>query len=149
MTRAIRLRRVLIATLILTATLLTFPGAGAANAAPSAGGGNLATTHRSAICPVDWRKGKPYVKKLIRCAAHHYGVNADKAVHIAFRESRFHPTAYNSWSCAKGIYQHLCRYWPDRARAYGFDDWSAYNARANIMVTVRMVKKVGWGPWGF
>jgi muramidase (phage lysozyme) len=58
------------------------------------------------------------------------------------------PTAYNSWSCAKGIYQHLCRYWPSRADAYGFDDWSAYNARANVMVTMRMVKHYGWGAWG-
>jgi hypothetical protein len=88
------------------------------------------------------------VKGLIRCAARHFGVSVDKAVGIAFRESRFHPRAYNSWSCAKGIYQHLCRYWPVRAREYGFNDWSAYNARANIFVTMRMVKRFGWQPWG-
>lgn len=148
MDRAIWLRRVLIATLILTATTLTFPSAGA-NASPVVGSASSTTTHRSAICPVEWRKGTFYVKKLIRCAAHHYGVNADKAVSVAFRESRFHPKAYNSWSCAKGIYQHLCKYWPERADTYGFDDWSAYNARANVMVTVRMVKKHGWSPWGY
>ena len=61
------------------------------------------------------------MKDLIRCAARHFGVSLDKAVGIAFRESRFHPRAYNSWSCAKGIYQHLCRYWPTRAREYGFN----------------------------
>ena len=58
-------------------------------------------------------QGQLHVKGLIRCAARHFGVSVDKAVGIAFRESRFHPRAYNSWSCAKGIYQHLCRYWPD------------------------------------
>jgi len=149
MDRAIRLRRVLIAALILTATTLTFPSI-EANASPVTGSASISTSPlQSKVCPVDWRKGRFYVKKLIRCAAHRYGVNADKAVHIAFRESRFHPKAYNSWSCAKGIYQHLCRYWPGRAKAYGYNDWSAFNARANVMVTVRMVKKHGWGPWGY
>ena len=147
MTEAIRLRRVMIATLILTATLLTFPSTEAS--ASSIGGSSLQTTKTVKVCPVDWRKGTYYVKKLIRCAAHHYGVNVDKALYIAARESRFRPKAYNDWSCAKGIYQHLCTYWPVRAKDYGFRDWSAFNARANIMVTIRMVKRHGWGPWGY
>jgi hypothetical protein len=100
------------------------------------------------VCAINWRKDTRHVKGLIRCAAHHFDVNVDKAVSIAFRESRFHPRAYNNWSCAKGIYQHLCRYWPTRAREYGFRDWSAYNARANIFVTMRMVRRYGWQPWG-
>ena len=146
MTQAIRLRRVIIATLILTATMTTFP-VSEASASPVVGG-SLRTATSTKVCPVDWRKGTYHVKKLIRCAAHHYGVNADKALYIANRESNFSPKAYNDWSCAKGIYQHLCTYWPDRATTYGFNDRSAFNARANIMVTIRMVKKHGWGPWG-
>jgi hypothetical protein len=47
-----------------------------------------------------------------------------------------------------GIYQHMKRYWPNRAYAYGFKGWSAFNARANIIVTMRMVHRDGWGPWG-
>jgi soluble lytic murein transglycosylase-like protein len=147
MTQAIRLRRVIIAVLILTATLLTFPSIEAS--ASSIGGSSLRTATSTKICPVDWRKGTHYVKKLIRCAAHYYGVSADKALYVAQRESMFKPKAYNDWSCAKGIYQHLCIYWPERAKDNGFRDWSAFNARANIMVTIRMVKKHGWGPWGF
>ena len=146
MTQAIRLRRVLTATLILTAILTVFPIA--TGLASPLDGSLLKTTvtKPSPICPIDWRDGTSQVKDLIRCAARHFGVSPDKALYIANRESRFHPTAYNS--CAKGLYQHLCRYWPSRADAYGFDNWSAYNARANVMVTMRMVKHYGWGAWG-
>jgi hypothetical protein len=144
MTKAIRLRRAICATLILTA-ILTGTSAVTANA-------NIEKTHAASVstkvCPVEWRKGPFFVKKLIRCTARHYGVSADKALYVARRESRFRPKAYNGWSCAKGIYQHLCRYWPSRASAYGFNDWSAFNARANIVVTMRMVRRGGWGPWG-
>jgi hypothetical protein len=142
MTTAIRLRRVLIATLIVTAIMTVFP------ASQSMAASGSLTKVPAKVCAINWRKDTRHVKGLIRCAAHHFGVNVDKAVSIAFRESRFHPRAYNNWSCAKGIYQHLCRYWPTRAREYGFRRWSAYNARANIFVTMRMVKRYGWQPWG-
>ncbi len=142
MTKAIRLRRAFVATLILTAALTVFP-----TTHGSAITGTLSKTAQK-VCRIDWREGRPQIKHLIRCAASHYGVNVDRAIDIARRESRFHPKAYNSWSCAKGIYQHLCRYWPKRATNYGFDDWSPFNARANIIVTMRMVKRYGWDPWG-
>jgi soluble lytic murein transglycosylase-like protein len=142
MREAIRLRRALGVTLILTAMLTVLP----MSQAPAARGAILKEVHK--VCRIDWRDGRPEVKHLIRCAARHVGVNVDRAISIARRESRFHPKAYNSWSCAKGIYQHLCRYWPKRAKAYGYRDWSAFNARANIFVTMRMVRRYGWGPWG-
>jgi hypothetical protein len=141
---AIRLRRATVATLILTALIVTSFGA---NASASTGEVAYSYTPRK-ICAIDWRAGKTEVKHLIRCAAHHWGVNADKAVSIAHRESLFDPHAYNTWSCAKGIYQHLCRYWPERAYAYGFAGRRAFNARANIIVTMKMVRRHGWAPWG-
>jgi hypothetical protein len=146
MTQAIRLRRAILATLILTAILT---GSSAATASAGTIEHTRAARVSTKVCPVEWRKGPFFVKKLIRCAAHHYGVSADMALYVAHRESRFRPTAFNGYSCAKGIYQHLCRYWPTRASTYGFNDWSAFNARANIMVTMRMVRRGGWGPWGF
>jgi hypothetical protein len=146
MTQAIRLRRAILATLILTAILT---GSSATTATANTIEHTRAARISTKVCPVEWRKGPFFVKKLIRCAAHHYGVSADKALYVARRESRFRPTAFNGYSCAKGIYQHLCRYWPTRASTYGFNDWSAFNARANIMVTMRMVRRGGWGPWGF
>ena len=133
-------RRATVATLILTTLIIASP------VAPMTGEAYSYTPRK--ICAIDWRAGPTEVKHLIRCAAHHWGVNAEKALSIAHRESLFHPDAYNSWSCAKGIYQHLCRYWAERALDYGFKGRSAFNARANIIVTMKMVRRHGWGPWG-
>ena len=139
MPKAIRPRRAAVATLILTALIVASPVATATAEAYSY------TPRR--ICDIDWRVNKRHVKHLIRCAARHWGVNPDRAISIARRESLFDPHAYNSRSCAKGIYQHLCRYWPGRAYDYGFKGWSAFNARANIIVTMKMVRRYGWAPW--
>ena len=143
MTNAIRPRRALAATLILTALFIASPGA---RASAVTGDASYSFTP-SKICAIQWRDGPLQVRHLIRCAARYYGVNPDKAVTIAHRESMFDPDAYNAWSCAKGIYQHLCRYWPGRAYDYGFKGWSAFNARANIIVTMKMVRRYGWAPW--
>jgi len=144
MTKAIRPRRALVATLILTALITASSGAHAS----AVTGGSTYDYTSSTICPIGWRAGTYQVKQLIRCAAHHFGVNADKALDIARRESRFNPDAYNRSSCAKGIFQHLCTYWPGRAYNYGFKGWSAFNARANVIVTMKMVRRCGWAPWG-
>jgi hypothetical protein len=120
---------------------------------------NVSAVHHTAgyarvpprICPIQWRRGPWYVRRLIVCAAHYYGVpgGSSEALYIADRESHFHPRAYNAWSGAMGVYQHLRRYWPGRAFAYGFRGWSGFNARANIIVTMRMVRRLGnWSPWG-
>ena len=37
------------------------------------------------------------------------------ALYVADRESEFRPKAYNGYSGASGIFQHLRRYWPGRA----------------------------------
>jgi hypothetical protein len=141
-------RRRFPAALLLTAVLLTVPTA-------SANAGSQHQGRRSQvpqnICRVDWRDGTWHVKKLIRCAVHRWSVpgGARKALYIANRESNFQPKAYNSYSGASGIYQHLRRYWPGRASAYGFHGWSAFNARANIIVSIRMVHRLdSWQPWG-
>jgi soluble lytic murein transglycosylase-like protein len=145
MTTAFRFRRAFVAALILTAILTAFPVAQASAATTK---GTRYTYVSKKVCPIDWRQGTYYVKQLIRCAARHYGVSVTKALAIARRESRFNPKAYNSSSSAEGLYQHLRRYWPGRAYAYGFKGWSAFNGRANAIVTMRMVKRHGWGPWG-
>jgi hypothetical protein len=104
------------------------------------------------VCRIDWRKGPWHVRQLIRCAEDRWSVpgGASMALHVADRESNFRPTAYNSYSGASGIFQHLRRYWPGRADSFGFGGWSAFNARANIMVTMRMVHRMGsWSHWGY
>ena len=104
------------------------------------------------VCQIDWRKGEWHVKQLIRCAEDRWHVpgGPSMALYVANRESEFQPKAYNGYSGASGIFQHLRRYWPGRADAFGFNGWSAFNARANIMVTMRMVHRAGsWSDWGF
>lgn len=104
------------------------------------------------VCKFDWRKGPWHVKQLIRCAEDRWRVpgGAAMALHVAERESDYRPQAYNSDSGASGIFQHLRRYWPSRADSFGFGGWSAFNARANIMVTMRMVHRMGsWSHWGY
>jgi hypothetical protein len=147
MPRAIRNRRALVATLVLTA-IFSFPTAQASAVSRSGNNLNAVTGTMDTVCRIDWRTSRFQVKRLIKCVAGYYHVNADRALYVARRESRYDPRAFNASSCAKGLFQHLCRYWPERADAYGFDDWSAYNGRANVFVTIKMVKRYGWGPWG-
>ena len=145
MTTMIRKSRVLIAASILTAVIMSFPAAMTSKAMVQRDQLRVVTTTK--ICPIDWRQSPRHVKKLIRCAAQHHGVSEETALYIAWRESRYRPSAYNAAGEAAGIYQHLLKYWPGRAADFGFRDWSAFNARANIMVTMRMVKDYGWAPW--
>ena len=145
MTTVIRKCRVLIAASLLTAVIMSFPIATTSEAMVQRDQQRVVSTK---ICPIDWRQSTWHVKQLIRCAAAHHGVNASTALYVAWRESRYRPSAYNAAGGAAGIYQHLLKYWPDRAADYGFRDWSPFNARANIMVTMRMVRLYGWDPWG-
>jgi hypothetical protein len=145
MTTMIRKCRALIAVSLLTAVIMSFPIATTSGAMVQRDAGRTISLK---ICPIDWRQSAWHVKQLIRCVAAHYGVSGRKAIYIAWRESRFRPSAYNATGDAAGIYQHLLRYWPHRSADYGFRNWSAFNARANIFVTMRMVLRYGWDPWG-
>jgi hypothetical protein len=107
------------------------------------------------ICAYQWRDRdtgyRPYaIKRIIKCAVAHYPVQggARKALYIAWRESRFNPYVTNGRF--KGIYQQGTTWWPDRYHGYGF--WylrnKILNARTNIIVSIRMAHRHGWGPWG-
>ena len=145
MTTMIRKGRGLVAASLLTAVIMSFPTSTTSQAMVQRDAVRPVSTK---ICPIDWRKSAWHVKRLIRCAASHFGVDGSKALYVAWRESRYRPSAYNDGGGAAGIYQHLLRYWPDRARDYGFADRSAFDARVNIFVTMRMVREYGWDPWG-
>ena len=100
------------------------------------------------------------VKKMIRCAFSRWSGDVARALCTAHRESSFFPWSHNP-SGASGIFQHLADspdYWTGRANRYLRDDWfprmrrstwvpSPFKARANIIVTARMVAADGWGPW--
>jgi hypothetical protein len=143
MTTMIRKCRTIIAASILTAVIMSFPVTTTSQAMVQREARRAVTK----ICPIDWRQSTWHVKQLIRCAASHHGVSTRTALYVAWRESRYRPSAYNAAGGAAGIYQHLLKYWPERAADYGFKDRSPFNARANIMVTMRMVRQYGWSPW--
>lgn len=103
---------------------------------------------RTSFCPIDWHKGPRQVKRMIRCTVRRWHVpgGARKAIHIARRESGLRPRAYNSGGYA-GLFQQSVNYWPRRAKRYGFPGRSPFNGRANIVVSIRMVRSAGWSPW--
>ena len=143
MTTVIRKSRAIVAASLLTAVIMSFPTATAHAMVQR----DTSVSTGTRICPIDWRQSTWHVKQLIRCAAAHHGISREKALYIAWRESRYRPSAYNASGNAAGIYQHLLKYWPGRAEDFGFSDWSAFNARANIFVAMRMVRRYGWSPW--
>ena len=87
--------------------------------------------------------------RLITCAADTWTVpgGADRALCIATRESGLIPTASSPNGEYLGLFQHSAKYWPAR-----YDEWtkvawtlrrSAFNARTNAIVTIRMVHGIG------
>lgn len=101
------------------------------------------------FCDFDWRAGPDQVEALIRCVAERWEVpgGPDKAVAVARCESGLNPRAVGPNDLYLGIYQQHREYWPARATQYGFEGVSAFNARANIIVSIRMASEGGWGPW--
>ncbi len=99
------------------------------------------------VCDIPWRRGPRYVKRLIRCAARRWEVpgGPEKAIQVARCESGFDPFAYGNGNA--GVFQQRLVYWPERARRFGVPGFSAYNGRANVIVSVRMAHNVGWAPW--
>jgi hypothetical protein len=99
----------------------------------------------------DWR-----VVRIMSCATERWSVpgGTSYALGIAWRESHYDPFAWNDSGCG-GVMQHMLRYWPARVRAYLEPSWfrswpnvSIFNARANIIVAVRMAHDSGWDAWG-
>lgn len=123
--------------------------AAAAEAEAQAEAANEEAAPKSTItgCDFDWRAGPAQVEKLIRCAAERWSVpgGPDKAVAVARCESGMNP--YREGSGVGGVFQHSLRYWPERATRFGFDGWSVYNGRANVMVAIQYAHLYGWSAW--
>lgn len=74
------------------------------------------------------------IEEIIRLAAREFGINEDWFLAIAWCESTFNPHAVNKKSGAMGLFQHLPRYWGDRAArlGYSYDHWSDPVANARV-----------------
>ena len=102
------------------------------------------------VCDFDWREGTWHIKQLIRCAARRWDSPGTpfKAVEVARCESHLRPSAYNPNGYA-GLFQQATRYWAGRADRWGQPDRSVFNARANVIVSIRMARALGsWNAWG-
>jgi len=148
MTILTKLRRPFASALTLTALLIASPIHASAETLTTTDIAREARLVRRTVCDYDWQKSTYQLKRLIRCAARRWDVSGGgrKALSVARCESGFDPDAYNPGGYA-GVYQQATRYWPTRARTYGFRDYSVYNGRANVIVSVRMAHRGGWGPW--
>lgn len=96
----------------------------------------------------------------IACAARRFGVSETFAQCIALRESGDWPWA-GPYHSSKGVFQQNIgpsgSWWQSRARTWlpraWFSRYAAvvehgwFNARANILVSIRMAHSGGWGPW--
>ncbi len=100
-------------------------------------------------CPIDWRIGAGAVKRLIACEAALWDVpgGATTAFAVTFCESRFQTAAYNPTGCGgsgcSGLFQQSLRYWRQRAIDYGFAGISPTDAKANIVISMRMASEQG------
>jgi hypothetical protein len=111
--------------------------------------------HRDGPCDFHWHtayyeNGSTWgVRRIIRCAARRWDVSVTTALRVARCESGFRPDAYGNGNA--GVFQHRLAYWSGRAERYLRDRWhlshNVYNARGNVIVSIRMARAGGWSPW--
>jgi len=99
------------------------------------------------------------VKRLIWCVANKLpNVTARKAVAIARRETGLGQDELNDGSGACGIFQHYLRTGSERAfngrydtyynhKRWGKSPRDCFHDRSNVIVSLTMVNRGGWGPW--
>jgi hypothetical protein len=76
----------------------------------------------------------------------------DDALSVLWCESVGDPDATNPVSGAAGLFQHLPRYWPERAEAIGFPAATPYDPGANVAAAAWLVGvslEVGLPAWYF
>lgn len=94
------------------------------------------------------------VRRLIRCAVHHFPVDGGytKALAVAQCESGLDADAYYAGNA--GVFQQRLLYWPPRKAAYNRAvgdrveaSGGVYHARTNVLVSVRYAHLYGWSAW--
>ena len=74
--------------------------------------------------------------------------DVDRALRIMACESGGNPNAKNSRSSARGLMQHLKRYWPTRSAAAGFAGASIFDPTANVATAAWLRdQRGGWLHW--
>jgi len=116
-------------------------------------------THQDAArqCKFDWIDPQTWsareMHRTARCVLDRWPVygGVPKFNAVIDCESGWNRFAYNLAGFYVGLAQHALSSWASRVRAYTPTWWDLkeawYNARTAIVVTARMVRDVGWGPW--
>lgn len=74
--------------------------------------------------------------------------DVDLAMKVAFCESRWDPLVTNRSSGAAGLFQHIPRFWSERAATAGWAGANIYDAHANTAVSAWLVYEGGgWIHW--
>jgi soluble lytic murein transglycosylase-like protein len=73
--------------------------------------------------------------------------SVDRALEVAYNESRYRSGAYNGW-CCYGVFQINASAHASRLRARGLSTADLYDAKVNIEIAVEIFQESGWGPWG-
>lgn len=74
--------------------------------------------------------------------------DVDRALEIAYCESRWNPTARNPTSGAAGFFQQLPEFWDERSAAAGWEGADIFDAHANAAVSAWLVYEGGgWDHW--
>ena len=72
----------------------------------------------------------------------------DYALAVLWCESRGDPNAANPTSSARGLFQHLERYWPERSSKAGWSGYSIFDPEANVAVAAWLsAGGSGWHHW--
>lgn len=72
----------------------------------------------------------------------------DYALAVLWCESRGDPNAANPTSSARGLFQHLERYWPARSTSAGWAGYSIFDPEANVAVAAWLsAGGTGWHHW--
>jgi hypothetical protein len=94
------------------------------------------------------RTSQKPVRDMIRSLATRHGVSVGTSLRVAGCESRFRSRAYNPAGPYAGVYQQSVPLWPGRARRFGHPGASPFDTYANVDVSLKMARAMGWGHWG-
>lgn len=123
------------------------------NSSGSNGSGGTQVSQPPPPAPVSGGSFMPSVERWRPLVAQYFPAGrVDAALTVMTCESKGNPNARNPYTGASGLFQHLPRYWPERARAVGFAGASPYHAEANIAAAAYLVRvsiSTGLPAWYF
>lgn len=83
-------------------------------------------------------------------AEHFDAAFVDDALSVIDCESGGNPDAANPRSSARGLFQHLASFWPERSAAAGWGGASIFDPEANIAVAAWLSKGgTDWSHWAW